>query len=1154
MNRDFDPYEDWLRIPPDRRPPSYYDLVGVPQDETDRRRIDDAAMERMEQVRARALGQHGEQVTRILNELSQALDCLVHPGRKKAYDEQRLRAAVDRRLESGQRPADFYELLETPRFTPNRSHLLGAIRSVKRYLKRRSRDRGPAGRHAEALLLELKNAETALSGPSAFQQYHRPILAEMYRDYVEEHGRDEKLWNLPELHQWLEQEKRVHPYRAEAIVYGMCDTRIDGWNELLVELYPAGRGADALAMEPPAVELSDEVMLESEESEEPGRRRAKPPQLPPRPRSGGLGDESPGEASAAGQVPASARHPLRALTRMTWIVMVLIGIFLACVAAAAALAIAIESWSRDPSREVGAVPLDPEARRRLREARFAEATDLLLGESPDFDAALERLEATCSELAELEGLEREYALSAWCYANQRNWPDTWRCYRQARIRLGPAEPATGEVSQVSREAWNWLADVRQLVYLSTGPQSGRVWRDMGELERRLGGTLFPPEQLESLFELPDQPWQWTGELSRLVVYRDELHLLVALVAPERGTARIEAVTDADGFADEVRDYRSAAECGVADMVSVKGTRLVPPESTSDESTTPAFRLEPEAMLVQLQSVHRVGEPASLAEVGGPPRSNFRRNREFTELARYLQAPPTPGFDRAIQFDCVVASFSDVTETEDEVFARTLHVKPHPDGQRVAQVVITDGSEVEVPDVGIGDHVSIEGWVVRSNPAELVLEAAAIRPSLTRASAPESPTDQAVAEPSPTPESDAAGSDEETAQAGPSADRTEPGSQVTDAMAPSDAEALVESMLESEATSEAESQPDEPAQDPVFQVETFQGPIHQVAWSPDDSHLATAGQQTAKIWEPWRGESVRACGERTPVTDVAWYPTTSRPRQMLLAVGCGDDNIRIFDLDAETALPSRYVGTASPVACLAWSRDGKTLGAGLESGEFVLSKLVDGETVQRRAASSFHTITSIAWHPRDSRLLAVADEEGLLWIWDVERMAPLFGRIDRRLDSFRGMVTGNPELRELITTGSIRLVDRPVSPCYELAWSPDGDQIAVAENGVEIWDFHQSEGLRWAVSLPLSGAAAAGPGSGNPGSLGSITTVAWHPLGRSLAMGTSGGRVIVCDVSNRRQLREFRAPAEVGSVAFSRRGRHLAAGSRDGTLTVWEFGR
>jgi WD40 repeat protein len=270
--------------------------------------------------------------------------------------------------------------------------------------------------------------------------------------------------------------------------------------------------------------------------------------------------------------------------------------------------------------------------------------------------------------------------------------------------------------------------------------------------------------------------------------------------------------------------------------------------------------------------------------------------------------------------------------------------------------------------------------------------------------------------------------------------------------------------------------------------------------------------------------------------------------MLLATGCDDDKLRIFDAASQQELPTGVVDTGSPVACLAWSGDGKTLAAGLQSGEFLLVKSVEDESGEQRASSSFHTITSIAWHPQNPRLLAVGDEEGLLWIWDLQRMAPVSGRIDRQLDSFRGMVSGNAELNKLITTGSIRLTERRVRPCRQLAWSPDGGRIAVAEDGAEVWAFRRVEGLRWMTSLPSDDARRSGLASAP----GPITTVAWHPLGRSLALGAGDGQVIVCDVTNGQPVRQFRAPAEVGSVAFSRRGRHLAAGSRDGTLTVWEF--
>jgi len=100
MQRDFDPYAEWLKIPPGRRPPSYYDLLGVPDDETDQQRVEEAASERVEGVRARALGEQGQRVTPILNELARALDCLLDPERRQAYDEKHLGEVVRRWLES----------------------------------------------------------------------------------------------------------------------------------------------------------------------------------------------------------------------------------------------------------------------------------------------------------------------------------------------------------------------------------------------------------------------------------------------------------------------------------------------------------------------------------------------------------------------------------------------------------------------------------------------------------------------------------------------------------------------------------------------------------------------------------------------------------------------------------------------------------------------------------------------------------------------------------------------------------------------------------------------------------------------------------------------------------------------------------------------
>ena len=93
----FDPYLEWLKIPADRRPPTHYELLGLPAFESDASRIHAAAMERMALVRRYQLGDRSDQAIRLLGELSSAFDCVSDPARRCAYDE-RLRVAGDNSL------------------------------------------------------------------------------------------------------------------------------------------------------------------------------------------------------------------------------------------------------------------------------------------------------------------------------------------------------------------------------------------------------------------------------------------------------------------------------------------------------------------------------------------------------------------------------------------------------------------------------------------------------------------------------------------------------------------------------------------------------------------------------------------------------------------------------------------------------------------------------------------------------------------------------------------------------------------------------------------------------------------------------------------------------------------------------------------------
>lgn len=82
----FDPYHRWLGIPPEHRPPTYYQLLGLAPGESNLDVIEDAAVRQMAHVRTYQSGPQGSFATKVLNELSQARGVLLNPAKKQAYD------------------------------------------------------------------------------------------------------------------------------------------------------------------------------------------------------------------------------------------------------------------------------------------------------------------------------------------------------------------------------------------------------------------------------------------------------------------------------------------------------------------------------------------------------------------------------------------------------------------------------------------------------------------------------------------------------------------------------------------------------------------------------------------------------------------------------------------------------------------------------------------------------------------------------------------------------------------------------------------------------------------------------------------------------------------------------------------------------------
>jgi formylglycine-generating enzyme required for sulfatase activity len=129
-NPDFDPYHEWLGIPPDEQPANHYRLLGLELFEADRDMIESVSLKHIAHVRTFAIGANSERSQLLLNELSAARLTLLNAVQKADYDQelrQRLNIApppVEVISESTQQavtspPQEYEAPPEAPNFRPD---------------------------------------------------------------------------------------------------------------------------------------------------------------------------------------------------------------------------------------------------------------------------------------------------------------------------------------------------------------------------------------------------------------------------------------------------------------------------------------------------------------------------------------------------------------------------------------------------------------------------------------------------------------------------------------------------------------------------------------------------------------------------------------------------------------------------------------------------------------------------------------------------------------------------------------------------------------------------------------------------------------------------------------------------------------------------
>lgn len=290
----------------------------------------------------------------------------------------------------------------------------------------------------------------------------------------------------------------------------------------------------------------------------------------------------------------------------------------------------------------------------------------------------------------------------------------------------------------------------------------------------------------------------------------------------------------------------------------------------------------------------------------------------------------------------------------------------------------------------------------------------------------------------------------------------------------------------------------------------QGTVFSAAYSADGKTAATCGEdRTVRLWDTETG-ALRATLRPRPATSALPLKGHTEdencvglsPDGRLLASGCEDGSVRLWDLATETWQPLAP-GHQGEVLSLEFSRDGRWLvTAGVDRAVRVWDVLKPGSHVEFREHSA--PVHGAAFSP-DGKQIASADRNGVLHFWDRE----------------------SRHVRWTIRTGD---------SMYCVAISPDGSRLATGDiaGAVRLWDASTGGPIREIDRLP-----------------GKVQSLDFSPDGNRVASAGDFGCVRVNSISSGELLNNFKAHAErIWCIRFSPDGTRLLTASGDATARVW----